>query len=204
MVCIYLVQRQSGEAHSATRNRFIYWRTNNDVLELVEECLDHNLIGSQLRFCFQDTPILGGISVHEFQDYIIILVATVASVHRIVFPHPNKLPKPEVHYAASCQPVLSVFFDASLTSACDPQNKHMLNPGGSITSQLYGAATYLTSDGEALYAIASSMGSVMLVILPAQGVQGVVQQFDLSQSTVMKKLWTGLVPAMMRGWEEPF
>ena len=30
-----------------------------------------------------------------------------------------------------------------------------------------------------------------------------MQQFELSQSSVMQKLWTGLVPSVMRGGQEP-
>ena len=34
-------------------------------------------------------------------------------------------------------------------------------------------------------------------------ISGIVQQFELSQSSVMQKLWTGLVPSVMRGGQEP-
>lgn len=49
------------------------------------------LTGCRVCYCFQDTPIVGGVSVSETHDYVIILVATVASVHRLVFPHPCQL-----------------------------------------------------------------------------------------------------------------
>lgn len=182
----------SGVAQSAVRNRFIYWRTSNDVLELVEQSLDFNLLGSQVRFKFQDTQIFGGVTVWESHGNVIILVATVASVHRLIFPHPSRLQKMDIGYSAD-QVVQSIFYDASLMTAADSKNMHMLNPGGSVTSHLHSAATYLSRDGEALFSFSSNTGNILLIKMPPPQVQGVVQQFDLRQSTMMQKLFSGLI-----------
>lgn len=69
----------------------IHRKTSNDILELTELSLDANLTGNQIRLRFQNTPVLEGISVHETPDQVYILIATVASVHRLIFPHPRKL-----------------------------------------------------------------------------------------------------------------
>jgi hypothetical protein len=53
--------------------------------------MDLNLNGNNLKIQFQNSPVLEGISVHETIDKVYILVSTVASVHRLVFPHPRKL-----------------------------------------------------------------------------------------------------------------
>lgn len=93
-----------------TRNRFIYWwvstvfivrresclgcvyrHTNHDVLELIEQSLDLNLSGNRIRYRFVDTPILDGITIHETHGNVVILVPTVCSVHRLIFPHPRRL-----------------------------------------------------------------------------------------------------------------
>lgn len=66
-------------------------RTYQDILELVEESLDLTLSGNLVRYRFQDTPILPKVTVHESHGSVVVLVATVASVHRLVFPHPNQL-----------------------------------------------------------------------------------------------------------------
>jgi len=68
-----------------------YRKTSKDVLELVEQSLDYDLVGSRVMFRFQDTQILDGISITESRGNVVILVATVASVHRLIFPHPMKL-----------------------------------------------------------------------------------------------------------------
>lgn len=81
----------------------LFRRTTGDILELVEQSLDYNLVGSHVRYRFQDTPLLGGTSVHEHQGKVIILVTTVASVHRLVFPHPNKIHRPvSIQFFFSC------------------------------------------------------------------------------------------------------
>lgn len=43
-----------------------------------------------MRYKFIDTPILDGISVHETYENVIVLVPTVCSVHRLIFPHPDR------------------------------------------------------------------------------------------------------------------
>ena len=67
-------------------------RTYRDTLELVEVSLDYNLTTNCLRFHFTNAAILGGsISIHESAGNVFVLVSTVASVHRLVFAHPNRL-----------------------------------------------------------------------------------------------------------------
>lgn len=68
-----------------------YRRTYQDVLELVEESFDFTLFGNMVRYQFQDSPILPEVSIHETAKNLVVLVSTVASVHRLVFPHPNKI-----------------------------------------------------------------------------------------------------------------
>lgn len=62
---------------------------------------------------------------------------------------------------------LSVFTEASLTSAQDSKNFHMVNPGGSLTSQLHCAATCLNSEGQAVFAFATGLGTILLFCMPA-------------------------------------
>ena len=66
----------------------VFRRTYGDVLELEESSLDMMLTGSRIRYRLQDTPIVGGVSVSETHTHVIVLVTTVASVHRLIFPHP--------------------------------------------------------------------------------------------------------------------
>ena len=62
----------------------------------------------------------------------------------------------------------------------DARNSHMLNPGATITSHFTAAASYYTQDGEALFALANSLGNILLVKMPPldmQGNQWVFQHF---------------------------
>ena len=79
-----------------TQNRYIHWKVSGCNLELTEECLDSDIVLGDLKVSFADAPILGdGIAIVETESNVTILVATVASVHRLVFPHPSCLGVPE-------------------------------------------------------------------------------------------------------------
>ncbi|KAI8426207.1 hypothetical protein MSG28_005135 [Choristoneura fumiferana] len=71
-------------------------QTTSDAIELSEASLDINLTSSNLRCkVAPGTPPLSGMSVYErtaSQD-IVILAATVSSVHRLIFPHPESIDK---------------------------------------------------------------------------------------------------------------
>lgn len=70
---------------------FFFRRIIHDVLEIIEQSLDVSLAGNAVRYRFVDTPILDGISIHETSINVIVLVPTVCSIHRLVFPHPDRL-----------------------------------------------------------------------------------------------------------------
>lgn len=98
----YEGQGQGGEGSIYLRNRFISWRSSHDVLELVETSLDWTLFKKRVQYRFQDTPILsGGVSIHETLNSVVILVPTVSSVHKMVFPHPTKMHRQNSHLLPS-------------------------------------------------------------------------------------------------------
>lgn len=76
----------------------IFRRINYDVLELVEHSLDINLTGNRVRYKFSDTPILDGVSIHETYENVVVLVPTVCSVHKLLFPHPDKFHRQVIAY----------------------------------------------------------------------------------------------------------
>jgi len=71
------------------RNRFIYWRSAADVLELSENSLDVNLKNKNLRLTFEDSPILA-VHINETDDKVTILVVTISNIHRLQFVHPRR------------------------------------------------------------------------------------------------------------------
>lgn len=55
--------------------------------------MDLNLIDNAIRYKFTDAPILA-VSISETpDDNIVVLVATVSSVHQLKFSHPNRMQK---------------------------------------------------------------------------------------------------------------
>jgi hypothetical protein len=91
----------------------------------------------------------------------------------------------------------SIFYDASLSTATDPRNMHMINPGGSIAAHLLSAASCVTAEADALFALGTNAGSVVLLKMPPVGISGVVIQHEMSQSSVIQKLWN-VVPGAIR------
>lgn len=74
---------------------FIYYRqTTSDAIELSEASLDVNLSSNNLRCkVAPGTPPLNFLEFYEraSSQQVIILAATVSSVHRLIFPHPDVL-----------------------------------------------------------------------------------------------------------------
>ncbi|CAC5366839.1 NUP160 [Mytilus coruscus] len=110
----------------------------------------------------------------------------------------------DMGYTTSDQPIPSIFLNASIANATDPRNKHMINTAGTMTSQLNCASTFLKNDGEALFAFFSNAGNLLLVKMPPVDKEGgVVQQFELAQSSMMKKLWSGIMRSNQDVSESP-
>ena len=70
---------------------FVYRKIIDNVLELDEESLDINLTGNHLELKFTDGVLLPMVYIFETHTQISVLAATSNSVHRIVFPHPDRL-----------------------------------------------------------------------------------------------------------------
>lgn len=120
------------------RNRYIYWRSYQDILELTEISLDFNLYQNNLRYKFTDSPVLA-VTITESGEHVVLLVSTVCSLHRISFPHPDSLAEgsssssscstgttniPSVEFNDTQS--YSIFFDASVTAARDPTTFYVI------------------------------------------------------------------------------
>lgn len=101
----------SGPSSSYLRNRFLSWRSSGDSLELRETSLDWTLSKNRVTYRFRDTPILsGGVTIHETPggSSVVILVPTVSSVHKMVFPHPTKLHRQNSNFGVNSSSSFSV------------------------------------------------------------------------------------------------
>ena len=72
------------------------------------------------------------------------------------------------------QRMASIFSDASVAPAQDPLNCHTLTHAASAVPapNVTAGAAWLSSDGEALFAMATDAGTVLLVKLPRVGIAG--------------------------------
>ena len=70
---------------------YLIRRTSKNTLELCEESLDVNLLGNVLNIHFQNASLLPHVEIFETSSSVVVLAATTNSVHRFVFPHPNRL-----------------------------------------------------------------------------------------------------------------
>ncbi|XP_040265174.1 nuclear pore complex protein Nup160 [Bufo bufo] len=192
--------KESSSLLSATRNRFLYWTSHADTLELVEESLDVNLLNNAIRLKIFNCSILpGGVHVCETQCNVIVLILTNQTVHRLVLPHPSRLYRSEVITESQMQ---SIFTDVGKMNYSDPANSYVIPPLPGRSQSSTATAAWLSSEGETLFAFPSSSGGILVVKMPPCGVAGAVTVVELKQKSV-RRLLTGFIPTAMRGDQDP-
>ncbi|RXM33300.1 Nuclear pore complex protein Nup160 [Acipenser ruthenus] len=161
---------ESGKLLSVTSNRFIHWTTSGDALQLVEQSLDTNLLNNAVRLRIVNCNLLpGGVHLQETQSHVIILIVTNQSVHRLVLSHPSRMYRSELVTETQMQ---SVFTDIGKVDFRDPQNSYVIPsiPGQFPNSTA--STAWLSSEGEALFALPSTSGGILIIKLPPHDVQG--------------------------------
>ncbi|XP_046999386.1 nuclear pore complex protein Nup160 homolog [Schistocerca americana] len=174
-----------------TRNRFIYWRICHDVLEIAENSLDFNLAGDSVRYKFQNSPILEGISIFETKSRVVILVTTVSSVHKLSFPHPNEMYS--VDYITKHHPDLSlksIFHDASLSAAKDPSTFYVIDHTTTNSPLPHCAASLFTMNKSCLFALAYSTGTITLVDMDKNGE---VDLKEIKETSIFPRFLKGIL-----------
>ncbi|XP_077425205.1 nuclear pore complex protein Nup160 [Vanacampus margaritifer] len=184
-----------GKVCSVTSNRFISWSTSGDSVWLLEHSLDGNLLNNGVRLRFVHCQVLpGGVAVAETLNSVVVLVATNQSVHRMLLPHPRRLYRSDVVTEFHMRSVLTDVAKMNLEDACH---------GAAIPATLAPAtgvsAVWLTRRGDANYALASPVGGVAVVTLPAMKGEAFVS--ELNTSWVKRRL-SVLIPSAMRGGGE--
>ncbi|XP_045147051.1 nuclear pore complex protein Nup160, partial [Echinops telfairi] len=192
---------ESGKLFAVTRNRFIHWKTSGDTLELVEESLDVNLLNNAVRLKFQNCSILpGGVHVSETQNHVTVLILTNQTVHRLLLPHPSRMYRSELVAESQMQ---SIFTDIGKVDFRDPCNYQFIPAVPGLAPNSTTSAAWLSSDGEALFALPSASGGIFVLKLPPHDMPGSVSVVELKQSSVMQRLLTGWMPTAIRGDQGP-
>ncbi|XP_050293240.1 nuclear pore complex protein Nup160 homolog [Anthonomus grandis grandis] len=175
-----------------TRNRFIYWRIFLDSLELVEHSLDVNLTGNKVRYRFIDSPIIDGVSVQETHDSVVILVPTLCSVHRLIFPHPSRFYKQDellgIHQNLATP---SIFSKASSSDARNPNSFYVFNNPTIAVDQLPNSASafYDADSGQSIFVLSYPNSEAVLINLNPDG-HTICQ--ELKGETLMPRFLSGL------------
>ncbi|XP_007956700.1 nuclear pore complex protein Nup160 [Orycteropus afer afer] len=192
---------ESGKLFSVSRNRFIHWKTSGDTLELVEESLDVNLLNNAVHLKFQNCSVLpGGVHICETQNHVMILILTNQTVHRLLLPHPSRMYRSELVTESQMQ---SIFTDIGKVDFRDPCNYQLIPTVPGLSPNSTASAAWLSSDGEALFALPSASGGIFVLKLPPHDIPGMVSIVELKQSSVMQRLLTGWMPTAIRGDQGP-
>ncbi|NXH18801.1 NU160 protein, partial [Bucco capensis] len=189
--------KESAQLTAATRNRFVRWTTSGDTVELVEESLDVNLLNNAILLRITGCPLLpGGVHLCELQNRLVILLITAQTVHRLLLPHPARMYRSELITESQMQ---SVFADFSKADFRDPANYCIIPNVPGLAPSSVASAAWLSSEGEALFALPSAAGGIFVLKLPPHDVPGAVSVVELKQSSVMQRFLTGWMPTAIRG-----
>uniref|UniRef100_A0A8C0F8H7 Nucleoporin 160 n=1 Tax=Bubo bubo TaxID=30461 RepID=A0A8C0F8H7_BUBBB len=167
------------------------------TVELVEESLDVNLLNNAVRLRIQGCPFLpGGVHLCEVQSHLVVLLITGQTVHRLVLPHPARMYRSELITESQMQ---SVFTDIGKVNFRDPANYYVIPSVPGLASNSVASAAWLSSEGEALFALPSASGGIFVLKLPPHDVPGTVSVVELKQSSVVQRFLTGWMPTAIRG-----
>lgn len=176
------IYRDAKVVGSPTHNRFIYWRTTNDLLELVEISTEMVLEGSQVRIRFVNSPVISTINVIEFSDHIVIMVATLASVHRLHLPHPKITNKSVLHELTN-----EVLFN--------PSSYYIMNQNSANFQQPICASSW---QDENLVRCAVSFPDSSILIITFGGYVHPISTTEIKQTGIMGRLWSRMPQLLSR------
>eukprot|EP00795_Rhopilema_esculentum_P012941 gene12941-3700_t len=176
-----------------TRNRSIFWKISQNAVYLTEVSQDLHLYGNQICLRIKNLTFLPCVKVLENANVVTVIIATAHSVHRLTWHHPTK--EKQGAYISSS-------IDASSPSI------FVNNPTGvtadswcfaALPKKCLSFSAELSSSGECFISLITVEGSLVFVTLPAFNSQTLPQISELKQTSIMKRLWTGLVPTVLRG-----
>nr|CAH8846275.1 unnamed protein product [Trichobilharzia regenti] len=162
-------------------NRFILWRSHGDILELQEISLHHNLTNNILKVSFGGSAIVS-CHISETHEAVVCLVCTSHGASQLLFTHPRMLPN-----AAN----VSIIGNKKNVQYSFHQIK-----GLQPSVIRCGTAFVLHHSGVSVFAYGLSTGSIMIArVLPFDSTapEG-TEVFELCQTSIIQKLWSGITP----------
>ncbi|KAM8717624.1 hypothetical protein ACLKA7_004338 [Drosophila subpalustris] len=171
------------------RNRFIYWRTYQDIVELSEVSLDVTLMRNHVRLRFTDSAILN-VSLSEQENSVTLLVVTVSSIHRIVFP--ARSDGMSAGASAAEAQKHSVFYDANLNLK-DRSTFHVLDGSMAINVPHLAASDLSQNNEEAFFAV-DYQTKLMLYAMNCR--TGTTITHEVKESNLMPRFLSNLKGAL--------
>uniref|UniRef100_A0A8B9EMS6 Nucleoporin 160 n=1 Tax=Anser cygnoides TaxID=8845 RepID=A0A8B9EMS6_ANSCY len=95
--------------------------------------------------------------------------------------------------------IQSVFTDIGKINFRDPANYYLIPSVPGLASNSVASAAWLSSEGEALFALPSAAGGIFVIKLPPHDLPGTVSVVELKQSSVVQRFLTGWMPTAIRG-----
>ncbi|KAH8335889.1 hypothetical protein KR074_001899 [Drosophila pseudoananassae] len=172
--------------NAQNRNRFIYWRTHQDVLELVEISLDISLQKNHLRLRFTDSAVLN-VFLKEDTSTLNLLVVTVSSVHRYAFP----LKTAGLGGLSEDQTSQSIFYDVN-EKINDPSSFYVTDGFGNLPSV---AVSYLSQDSQTAYFAVAYQEKLLLHVMNCATGQTVTN--EIKEPHLMPRFLSNLKGALI-------
>lgn len=169
------VYRDAKRIGSATHNRFIYWRTINDIIELIEVSTEVHLEDNQVRVRFVNSPVVNNVHVIEFSDSIVLIIASTSSVHRLYLPHPKTTNR-------------SVLADLTSDVLFNPSNYYIIAQNGSTNTQHPISASSWFEKSLIKCALSFPDSSLLIVQFGHQTHQ--ITTTDIKQTGIIGRLWS--------------
>lgn len=169
------VYRDAKQVGSATHNRFIYWRTFSDIIELVEISTEVVLEDNQVRIKFINSPVISDVKLIEMPDLIVIMLATISSVHRLYLPHPKLTNR-------------SILSDLTSDVLFNPSNYHIMGGHNSLVAQQPISATSWFDKPWLKCALSFPDSSLLIVSFGHQTHH--ITTSEIKQSGIIGRLWS--------------
>ncbi|RDD42641.1 Nuclear pore complex protein Nup160 [Trichoplax sp. H2] len=179
--------KNAGNISSASRNRFILWRCQDDVIQLQEVCMDCNLIDNNIQLRFPNSRLLPDVVIRETEKNITLLLATDHSVHRFTLSHPDKLSRNATNYGqTSNNTALSILASITLKDSLQFCNYAGLPAIGRM------ASAELLQDSSAIFAVILP-SSISIIILPPVSSNEGARILEIHPGTFVQRLISGFI-----------
>lgn len=177
------VYKDASVVGSPTHNRFLYWRTTDDNLELVEISTEAVLDGNQVRIRFANSPVISCPTIIESFEFVILVIPTLTSVHRICLPHPKATNK-------------SILNELTADILLSPINYYTL-PAITSTSSNRPICATSWQDGDFLKCALSFPNSSILIV--QFGMQSnTISTTEIKQVGIIGRLWSRMPNLLAR------